>query len=44
MKGPALKALEVMRGIRYRTGAPLEGIEQLNSNINKRRLLEWGGA
>lgn len=43
MKGPEPEALEVMRGIWYRTGAPLKGIEQLNSSI-KRRLLEWGGA
>ena len=31
------RALEVVKGTRYRTGAPLEGIKQLNSSINKRR-------
>lgn len=31
------RGLEVVKGTRYRTGAPLEGIKQLNSSINKRR-------
>ena len=30
------RALEVVKGTRYRTEAPLEGIKQLNSSINKR--------